>query len=188
MNLMNLFRWFVGEKPTDAAPVTFDVKPVAVAVEGGTSVALAPRKRGRCMIAGCSARRMGRGVCIMHYNQVRKAIIRGEMTEQQAIDAKMILPCSMRSKRTVNWEASGLKPKGVKPPPAAINADPSVCIWSGCNKKPHHRGACWGHYNQVRDSILKGQFTEDEAIAAGMVVPGQRRIGWNQPKYRKQSP
>lgn len=185
MNLMNLFRrWFGAEKTLPAVPAQAVSQPASVDRERSASVALAPRKRSRCMIAGCSARRMYRGVCTVHYNQARSAIKRGDMTEQQAIDAKLILPCSIRSKRKAQWEPVHVKSEPVKVEP--VNAN---CIWTGCGRVEHHRGACWSHYHQVRDSILKGQFTEREAVEAGMVKPGcGRRIGYSQPGRRKLSP
>lgn len=49
------------------------------------------------------------------------------------------------------------------------------CMYPGCNSKSNTRGLCTRHYNHVNCKIDDGDFTEDEAIDQGFILPADTR-------------
>lgn len=45
----------------------------------------------RCKVRGCNAESVTRGVCRAHYNSAHYRIAKGELTDQEAVDAGMLL-------------------------------------------------------------------------------------------------
>ena len=182
MSLMTLIRRLFGaEETANEVPVQADPRPVASDCERDGVVAGEPRKRrALCMYAGCYARKYTRGVCQSHYDTVRHGIVRGTMTEAEAILTGLWLPSKLRRRHKVSWN----QPDGKE-----VWEDGSkMCIHKGCARVTHRRGACWNHYGQVRDSIRRGEFTEAEAIRAGLILAGPRKVGVYRHHAKRQEP
>ena len=116
----------------------------------------------KCMTQGCHNSAHSRGLCLMHYQHVRRLVAAGKATWK-------------------DLEAQGR----VKPDKRIIKSDAVKCLTPDCPDAPQHRGLCLSHYRSARRLVALGKTTWEALGAQGVVGP-RHRIKLDDRNFRKE--